>query len=403
MATKLIIPITSGCEFNLGKEQYYMAIASIFRLPFDKLPLDANLRRAKKKAKVIQDMLNTLENAPQDFLKLNFGIVLIAERAHINYTPASIPVSLHIEMLSGLHGVANGGHTLEAIRQADEKGLDLTDAYVAIRVNVGVSDDSIKTAVVGLNSHENVDRRSILNKFGYLDNLKETLIELGYNSINYYQNQAETESRRDEPRQNIFFVIRLLQLIDKTQFDPIACKHPIPIAVGGTTTCTESAIKRAEHLALKFLPTIVKIDKIICRLVLQNPKKLPGVKTLKENEKFCLLTDNTPIPIRITSTFAFPIIAAFRAFIDDDEWKIPIDDLLEDIVQYLYRDYAEILRKEWNRGQSFTGLVRGQEVWNRMYNLSSKYYEEYITGRLKEAQIENGKVPKQLEMNLVEE
>jgi hypothetical protein len=65
-----------------------MAIAPVSRIPFDKLPLDANLRRANAKSKTVTSMVDTLLKKPQDFLKSNLGIVLIAENAYFKYNPA---------------------------------------------------------------------------------------------------------------------------------------------------------------------------------------------------------------------------------------------------------------------------------------------------------------------------
>jgi hypothetical protein len=395
MPTKIFIPVVSASRFSTGKEEYFVAIVPIAKIPFDKFPMDANLRRASSKARVVGNMVKTLTENPQDFLMSNLGIVLIAEVAYFKYDPSGEPTSLYVEMLTGLHGVANGGHTLTAIYKAWEKKLDLSNAYVVIRANVGVTDKVVRNSVVNLNTAERVDKRSIFNKSGYFDDLKTALDLLGYKQINYYQNQAEAEGRREDTRQSILHVVKLLALVDRERFDGDLNHHPSNVVGGGSDSLNERSIGRAEDLVSEFLPVLVKIEKIVCWSAIKDPGKIPGVKEIKASEDLGLLLDGTPIPFKIPSIFAYPVIAAFRAFAENDKWQLPVDEILEDATAILYKEYVNFLRKEWDKkNYSLGGILRGEGIWGVLYNLASAYYRKYLKGKLAQKNDLNGRAPK---------
>jgi hypothetical protein len=342
-------------------------------------------------------MVDTLLKKPQDFLKSNLGIVLIAENAYFKYNPAGEAIALTVEMLSGLHGVANGGHTLSAIYSAHQERADLSAAYVVVRVNVGVLDDALKSAVVHLNTSEKVDKRSILHKYGRLDNLKAGLEEMGFKSINYYQNQARAEGRREDTRQNIIHVIKLLSAIDSKRFDAYANQHPTAIAAGGSSALNISAIERAEDLILDFLPTLVRVEKAICQKVAGNHRKLPGIKEAASIQQHSLMVDGTSIPYKIPSVFALPVVAALRALIEDDQWKVPIDDVFQEVVDLLWAEYSSWLRKEWDKDRhNLGGLLRNDSVWICLHNVAAKYYTRYLEGAIARTGDLNGRIPSQV-------
>lgn len=398
MVTKIIIPVTSALHFSQEKKNYYVVIAPVAKLPFDKLPLDANLRRANQKAKTVRAMISTLLEKPGNFLDSNLGIVLIAESAHFKYSVAGDPIAICVEMLSGLHGVANGAHTLAAIYQAHQAKADLSAANVVIRVNVGVTDDNVKDAVVNLNTAEKVDRRSILNKSGKLDDIKAGLAALGYNQITFYQNEAASENRQEATRQSVVQVIKLLTLIDKQRCNPDLNQHPSFVMGGGSGVLQDNVLNRADDLILSFLPMLIKIDNAICKKVAASPGKLPGVKKIKEGDKLELMTDGTPIACGIPSAFSFPVIAAFRAFVEDDEWQIPIDqkEVFDDVIDKLWVCYSGYLRKEWlKENRNLGGILRNNAVWGYLYNMAFRYYNEYLKKLVSQNGERNGRAPEQ--------
>lgn len=405
MPTKILIPVASALRFSpQGKQEYYVAIVPIARLPFDQLPLDANLRRANNKSKVVKSITSTLLEKPEEFLNSNQGIILIAESAHFKYAQSGEPTGIMVEMLSGLHGVANGAHTLAAIHQAHfAQGrigdIDLSTAFVILRVNVGVTDDALKDAVVNLNTSEKVDRRSILNKAGKLDNVKAGLEELGYSQITFFQNEAASQNRRESTRQNVVHILKLLTLIDKNRYNPEINLHPSSVMGGGSSVLDTKTIDRADDLILDFLPLLIKIENAVCKRVAAKPDKLPGVKPTKDKDKFALMTDGTPIACAIPSSFAFPLISAFRAFIEDDKWQIPVeqDDVLTEIIDTLWRHYSQYLHKEWlKENRNLGGILRNNSVWGYLYNMALKYFNDYLKRLVVQNNEKNGRVPSEL-------
>jgi hypothetical protein len=356
------------------------------------LPLDANLRRANAKSRVVKDIIQTLTQKPQDFLKSNLGIVLIVEKAHFKYDAAGNPTGLWVEMLSGLHGVANGAHTLSAIHQAWQGNADLSEAYVVIRVNVGVSDEVVRSAVVHLNTAEKVDRRSILYKYGQLDYLKVGLDDMGFVAINYYQNQAKAENRREDTRQSIVHIIKLLTAVDRERFNADINQHPVSIVGGGSGIMEPKTIERAEALLYEFFPVIVRLEKAICQKAAANPRKLPGIKESTDQDS--LMVDGTPIRCKIPSVFALPVVAALRAFIDEDKWQLPMDEILPEVVEVLWKEYSTYLKKEWEKDRrNIGGILRNEEVWILLYNAARSYYIHFLKNTVARSADLNGRSP----------
>jgi len=403
MATNIVFPVAAADQFRHGKEIYYIAIVCAANIPFDKMPLDANLRRAKSQSKTVKGMIQTLMESPRDFLKSNLGIVLIAEDAEFKYDAAGNPCKLAVKMLPKLHGVANGGHTINAIKQAWTQSADLTEAYVVIRVNVGVLDDAVKNAVVHLNTAEKVDRASILFKYGTFDVLKMALEEQGFKTISYYQNQAEAENRTKSTRQTVVHVIKLLTAMDSIRFDAKKKQHPVSVVGGGSVVMDVKTIDRAEALIEDCLPVAVVAEKLICQKVAGNPKKLPGIKP-EGTQQDSLLVDGTVIPFAIPSVFALPVVAALRAFIVDDKWQLPLDkdldqddNLLREVIDVLWKDYASYLNKEWEKDRrNIGGILRNEEVWINLYTSAKEFETRYLREMIRRGSESNGRIPSQI-------
>lgn len=399
MATKLVIPVASASQLTMGKESYFIAIAPLGRLPFDKIPMDANLRRAGRASGVVRDMLETLTKKPRDFLKGNLGIVLIAEDAHLKYDAAGNPTGLYVEMLTGLHGAANGGHTLTAILLAWQNKVDLSEAHVVIRVNVGVPDAVVKESVVHLNSSQKVDRRSILNKHGVFDDLKAGLEELGFTHINYYQNQAQAENRREDTRQSVVHIIKMLTAVDQKRFNSEIniTNQPTSVVGAGASVLDQKNIARAEDLVLNFLPIAAKVEKAICQKVASDHRKLPGVKLATSIKQHSLMPDNTSIPYKIPSVFALPVVAALRAFIEDDEWQLPMEEIWSEVVDVLWKEYSAFLRKEWDmERRNIGGILSNKDIWIHLYSSAQTFHRKYLRRVMAKSAESNGRVPGQV-------
>ena len=386
---KIVIPVATAAEFRLPqiKENYFIAVVPVSKLPLDKLPLDANLRRPNKKAKITREILSTLMNEPGELLKRNLGITLIAESAYIKYhEKTENPASIWVDMINTLHGVANGGHTLTAIKMAIDAGADVSAAYVDIKIIVGIQDESLKETVVGLNSSERVDQRSILYKQGMFKELKSALESMGYNKIHYYQNQAREEGRREDTRQSIVHVLKLLCAIDKKRSNPDNVEHPTYIVGGGSNVIQPKSIERAEDLIFDFLPVAIDIEKRLYILISNDPRKLPGVKSVEDADsfdKFALTVDDLSFPCSIPSTYSFPVVSAFRAFIENDHWVVPIEEIIEPAIKALWKEYSSILRKEYDhQNRSFGGIIRNTNIWIKLYNIANNFHKEYLRKKI---------------------
>ena len=111
------------------------------------------------------------------------------------------------------------------------------------------------------------------------------------------------------------------------------------------------------------------------------------------------LTGDTSIPYKIPSVFALPVVAALRAFIEDDKWQLPIqsEDILSEVVDILWKEYSSFLRREWDHERRNIGaIVRNKEVWIRLYNCAQAYYRKYLKGAIAQSAESNGRIPTQV-------
>jgi pyruvate/2-oxoacid:ferredoxin oxidoreductase alpha subunit len=109
------------------------------------------------------------------------------------------------------------------------------------------------------------------------------------------------------------------------------------------------------------------------------------------------MLDGTVIAANIASIFALPIISALRAFIEEDKWKIPIQELLPQIADELWKDYSAYLRKNWDKEQrNLTGTLRNEEVWINLHVSATEFQTRYLRNCLARKSETNGQNPTQV-------
>jgi hypothetical protein len=91
------------------------------------------------------------------------------------------------------------------------------------------------------------------------------------------------------------------------------------------------------------------------------------------------------------------VVAALRALIEDDQWKVPIDDVFQEVVDLLWAEYSSWLRKEWDKDRhNLGGLLRNDSVWICLHNVAAKYYTRYLEGAIARTGDLNGRIPSQV-------
>ena len=140
------------------------------------IPLDPNARRSKTSKRVYKKVADSLFNRECEegtFHLKNKGITIIAES--VKQTGKD---QYTVEMINGVHGIVDGGHTYTLICDAQGQAGLPENQFVTVEVRVGVPEAWIPDIAGGLNTSVQVQDMSLdnlANAFGWIkDELKGT-------------------------------------------------------------------------------------------------------------------------------------------------------------------------------------------------------------------------------------
>ncbi len=155
----------------------YMPIASIVGIPTDEnvrdYLLDAEGKQRRRPTQVHKAILDTLENAPDNFSVLNSGIVIVARDCEIDEK----------EKMLVLRGpsIINGSQTQGVIRdyykslEANGNGNQIFPAHIKFEIIVTGNDSLIAEISIARNFQNDVMTISIAGRLGQLDELEQVL------------------------------------------------------------------------------------------------------------------------------------------------------------------------------------------------------------------------------------
>ena len=308
---------------------------------------------------VIKGILQTLRENPDDMALKNQGIYLLAESTEFKKgSGGSGQLTVRLSDKSR-HGIVNGGHTYAAIREAlensDENELDLVErAFVRLHILQGIDAAKVPEIAEGLNRSKQVDDPSLDNLRELFDGVKQAMDgHEGAEAIAYHQG--------DDGELYIPEVLVCLQLFNTQRYGDN--KHPhalyrkpkiaaeyfkadIDKEEAGESTATSMLIPRVAEI-LKLYDTV--------RLKTPDSAKVVGfefgrLKTGAKKRAGSAKHRNTPLPFigkkmnhRVPRGWIMPMLAAFRANLDMDpankkfEWRMPIKDLLDEVMPELVR------------------------------------------------------------------
>ena len=177
---KMDEPINKG-----GEKAKYVCYAKAITIPLELNEwMKTNPREQKMTTNVAKNIMDSLKEN-ENFHELNRGIVLSVDK--VTYDNKNGKVQIQLEDPE-IHGNIDGGHTLRAIFDLNEKQLMQEERYVFLEIFTGI--DSPVELASARNTSVQVDLKSIEELQKSFDVLKDVIKELKFsNRIAYKMNE----------------------------------------------------------------------------------------------------------------------------------------------------------------------------------------------------------------------
>ncbi len=303
---------------------------------------------------VVKGITNTLKDSPEDMALKNQGIFLLVDDVTFEKQQGGrgmLRIGLND---ASKHGIVNGGHTFAAIRDCiegadDETFETLTRAFVRLHILQGIPEKKVAEIAEGLNRSKQVDDPSLANLREDFERIKEVMRgKPGENEIAYHQG-ADGDIYISE-------VLVYLSLFNCERYSDD--RHPYNLynqhSLGLKYFEQDLAASPSPaELLIPQTPEILALSDRIRHAIPKAARKVGfefgRMKTKKgraggEKHKGVLLPfTGQRIDYHIPNGWLFPMLAAFRANVRWDlssqtfQWKIPIDKLLEVVIEDLVK------------------------------------------------------------------
>ncbi len=371
-----------------NRKAKYVCYAKANTIPFELNNwLSTNPREQKMTTNVAKNIKESLiEN--EDFHELNRGIVLSVNK--VTYDNKTNTVQIELED-SEIHGNIDGGHTLRAIFELNEKNMVKDDRYVFMEIFTGI--DSPVELASARNTSVQVDLKSIEELQKSFDVLKDILSGLEFsNRIAYKMNEHCND---DIDPIDVREIIALISMFSQTLYpykneDGTLCdQQPIQCYTGKDATLKKFVkIKKEEReemlLRMKgIIPDIFKIWEYIetnfAYLSQKAGKRYTSRKYSKYDDKNIVSKSKfyeKDMHYVVPKGMIYPIVGAFRSLITIDpetnnyKWIKDIDFMLEKMASKL----VGIVLDE--NAENTDVLGKNANLWSNLFK------ELYIEGYL---------------------
>ena len=361
-------------ETPFQKEGYreYFAVVDVNLLP-DELSdwMEINARSPKLTGSVPTAIRNGFQDEPDLFVFMNRGLVVAAEK--VMFDNKESKVTLHLSNPK-LHGLLDGGHTYKIVKEEIESisDVDSRPRYIRIEFLEGFNQDDITDIVGARNRSNQVKDESLMNLDGQFKYLKIALSGSSFlDKIAFKENELDNEENLKPI--DVKEVIAILTAFEKQRFGDE--NHPT-ISYSSKGECLKNFRDNPEAYR-KFGPLTQDV------LILYDNirKELPNIYN-KRGGRFGKLTGVTKRtqPLHyiddrseygVPDGFVYPILAAFRALIEEKSdgmyiWGkglSPIDLLKGDVGQSL----AAAIGRRALEDQNPSKTGKSASVWTECY------------------------------------
>src|ERR1043165_3520854 len=315
--------IETPYERRLGYKNY-VAVVDVRDLPDLSAWREINVRDAKLRGRVPNAIRNGFDGKPDDFLFMNRGLVIAAERAEFHETAKAERVDLVLRDPK-IHGLLDGGHTYRIVTEsAEAMSDDDPPRYVRVEIVTGFDREAIGDVVDARKKSNQVKDESLANLRQEFNPLKDILRPEPYFEQIAWSEYEELETGEPKPI-DIRDIISYLITFDTGAFKN-STTQPL-IAYKDKRACLRHfqnnriRIQKYYHM----LPTILKLwDEIHANWqswyvegreeeadIHGRFGKLTAILLLKTPEP--LYFKGTTVNYRMPEAYKYPILSALRA------------------------------------------------------------------------------------------
>lgn len=333
----LLLPGVKGAKVGMG----FVKVTDIPGAFDDFMQVNPRVPNRSKKGilsgPVIHGIKETLLDKPHEMAIKNQGIYLLVE--HVKH---DVKGNISVTMTDpGRHGVVNGGHTYAAIREVVE-AVDapdsLKDAYVRLHIFEGIEPDMVPEMAEGLNRSKQVDDPSLVNLQGEFDIIRKVMNKRqGADDIAYHQG--------DDGNTYISEILVYLEMFNRGRYDDK--RHP-------------NALYNKQSLGLRFFAEdMSQRKKVMTGLIDRLPELLWLADTIRKMTPDAARANgfrfgrarigadgakvstmkSVKLPFigedsqyRVPNGWIYPVLASFRANLTDKGWKVPVGQVLQELL-----------------------------------------------------------------------
>lgn len=315
---RFVVPVVSYRRIATPFEskENYIAIIRIADLPDLSEWRRVNVRDVKLTGRVPVAIENSLRT-DQDFVFMNRGLVVNVDKIEFNNKNSTIAFEMTDPRL---HGLLDGGHTYSILwSQRDTLHLD---QFIKVEFLRGFEEDDILKVVEARNTSNQVQDKSLLNLQGAFEPLKQEIAHTVYADKVAYK-----ENEQDKPidiRQLISFLFLFdvsyhgdqAQTAIRAYQSKAACLHHFSEnqeRFQGLYPIADNIFQLWDYIHL-LLPSLYA-DAV------QGGRfgALSGIDVLEKGKKVELSFINAQSDYVIPDAMKYPLLAAFRAFVQVDE------------------------------------------------------------------------------------
>ena len=337
--------------------------------------------------RVYKDVRSSLDGETAEigmFDLMNKGITILAKSVKLVDKEEGL-FDLVVDDLEG--GIVDGAHTAKIIWEANRAETTPSDQYVEVYVRTGVSSTMISEIARGLNTGIQVAPQSIFNKAGVFDWLKQTL-----KNESYIDKISWSES--DDAEYDVRDLIGILEVLNVFDFpnDLNASKHPIAAYEKWSVPLKKFAddydsnkdnMKASNYYRLRhLLKDGLKLYDLIrydFRSMVNSSGGNAGNMKIVEDASARRVSFEFPFAglapskYRLTKGATFPILAAFRSYVEVDSktgearWRGGFDQVVrvwKETGPSLVNETC-LLVKEGYRGPDQLG--KNRKHWGTLY------------------------------------
>ncbi|MCY1030545.1 AIPR family protein [Corallococcus sp. BB11-1] len=349
-------------------------------LPLD-LPLDPNARHPDTTKPTPKAIARTLQGDPDEFVKRNSGICMVAQACHVKDSMASLILNVVTddeEREEGRRGdgILNGGHSYAVIREvlkavkpkgtADGDAPNPGGAVVRVEVQTGLAEEDLADISRARNRSEPVQEYSLKNLGNAWQDIKNVLPKEMRQRVRFMENDPEADKNAEY---DVGDLVKLLALFNNKVY-PVGKKDPLSAYSSEKRLVATWDANDFKHL----LPHLLDLIKLHDEVTLLFPKemgskpgKVNGVIAYDKKAPWTLLSGK-PSRYYVPPPFTFPVLAALRVFLADDgsKWHVPPETLLKDETYV-----KELISETWNEykrsGRSSAAFFgRNRQVWKML-------------------------------------